>query len=189
MALIWASATCSDNDVQAKKTKTRLWVLAALFMMSGVSWSRGTYQEPDSFISESFAGKPPASKLLWITDAMQPEITRIMGHPLTQRRLRYWRSNVRSVWILDEIGKEEPITIGYVVNQGRIESARVLIYRESRGDEVRYPRFTDQFKGAALKGENDLDRSIDNISGATLSVEAMTRTARLALYFDKKSQE
>ena len=158
-------------------------------MMSSVSWSRGTYQEPDRFISEAFAGKSPASKLLWITEAMQPEITRIMGHPLAQRRIRYWRDNARSAWILDEIGKEEPITIGYVVHQGRIERVRVLIYRESRGDEVRYPRFTEQFKGATLKNENDLDRRIDNISGATLSVDAMTRTARLALYLDKKSQE
>lgn len=167
----------------------RVWALATLLMMSGVSWARGTYQEPDSFINETFAGQPPAPKLLWITDAMQPEITRIMGHPWAQRRVRYWRRDVRSAWILDEIGKEEPITVGYVVYQGRIERARVLIYRESRGDEVRYPRFTEQFKGATLKNENDLDRSIDNISGATLSVDAMTRTARLALYLDKKSQE
>lgn len=189
MALTWASATCSESCVQGKKRKTRVWVLATLLMMNGVSWSRGTYQEPDSFISEAFAGKAPAPKLLWITAAMQPEITRIMGHPSAQRRIRYWRDGVRSAWILDEIGKEEPVTIGYVVDKGRIERVRVLIYRESRGDEVRYPRFTEQFKGATLKNEIDLDRSIDNISGATLSVDAMTRTARLALYLDKKSQE
>lgn len=189
MALIWVSVTCSESSVQDKKIKTRVWVLATLLMVSGVSWSRGTYQEPDSFISETFAGKPPAPKLLWITDSMQPEITRILGHPSAQRRVRYWRSGARSAWILDEIGKEEPITIGYVVHQDRIERARVLVYRESRGDEVRYPRFTEQFTGATLKDTNDLDRGIDNISGATLSVDAMTRTARLALYLDKKSQE
>lgn len=189
MALTWASATCSESDVQGKKIKTRMWVLVTLLMMSSVSWSRGTYQEPDNFIREVFAGNPPAPKQLWITDAMQPEITRIMGHPSVQRRIRYWRDGARSAWILDEIGKEEPITIGYVVSKGHIERVRVLVYRESRGDEVRYPRFTEQFKGAALKNENDLDRSIDNISGATMSVDAMTRTARLALYLDKKSQE
>lgn len=166
-----------------------MWALATLLMMSGVSWARGTYQEPDNFISEVFAGKPPTAKQLWITDALQREITLIMGHPLGQRRIRYWRDHRRSAWILDEIGKEEPITIGYVVNQGRIERVRVLIYRESRGDEVRYPRFTEQFKGATLKDTNALDRSIDNISGATMSVDALTRTARLALYLDKKSQE
>ena len=189
MALTWASATCSESDVQDKKIKIRVWVLAALLMMSSVSWARGTYQEPDSFISEVFAGKPPVPKQLWITDALQRDITLILGHPLGQRRIRYWRDDIRSAWILDEIGKEEPITIGYVVHKGRIERVRVLVYRESRGDEVRYPRFTEQFKGATLKNENALDRSIDNISGATMSVDAMTRTARLALYLDKKSQE
>lgn len=163
--------------------------MATLLMVSSVAFARGTYQEPDSFIRETFAGKPPAPKLLWITDAMQAEITRILGHPSAQRRVRYWRSGARSAWILDEIGKEEPITTGYVVNQGRLERVCVLVYRESRGDEVRYPRFTEQFKGATLKNAYELDRPIDNISGATLSVDALTRSARLALYLDSKSQE
>lgn len=164
-------------------------MLAAQLLVSSAAWARGTYQEPEGFVSESFAGKPPAVKVLWITDAMQPEIARILGHPLGQRRVRYWRAGERSVWILDEIGKEEPITAGYIVNQGRIERIRILIYRESRGDEVRYPRFTEQFKGAGLKDEYKLDRSIDSISGATLSVDALTRSARLALYLDSKSRE
>ena len=60
----------------------------------------------------------------------------------------------------------------------------MLVYRESRGDEVRYPRFTGQFTGAGLNSRQELDRGIDVISGATLSVNALTRLARLALYLD-----
>lgn len=176
--------------MREQKIPNVCWALVALLIVSGAAWARGTYQEPQAFVSESFDGKPPAAKVLWITDAMQPEITHILGHLLGQRRVRYWRIGERSVWILDEIGKEEPITAGYIVNQGRIERVRILIYRESRGDEVRYPRFTEQFKGAGFKGDDHkLDRTIDNISGATLSVDALTRSTRLALYLDSKSRE
>lgn len=164
-------------------------MLSALLIVSSAVSARGTYQEPQAFVSESFAGKPPEHKVLWITDAMLPEITRILGHPFGQRRVRYWHAGERSVWILDEIGKEEPITAGYVVNQGRIERVRILIYRESRGEEVRYPRFTKQFTGAGFKGTHELDRTIDSISGATLSVQALTRSVRLALYLDRNSRE
>jgi hypothetical protein len=49
---------------------------------------------------------------------------------------------------------------------------------------VRYPFFTDQFDGATLTAKSRLDRNIDGITGATLSVGAVTRIARVALIFD-----
>jgi FMN-binding domain len=167
----------------------RAIALVALAGMSGWVWARGVYQEPEAFISEAFAGKPPAVKVVWLAAAMQPEIMRILGHPYVQQRVRYWQEGARSAWVLEETGKEEPITTGIIVNQGRIEMVKVLIYRESRGDEVRYPAFTRQFKGATLTAQQELDRSIDGISGATLSSHALTRLARLALYLDAASRE
>jgi hypothetical protein len=59
---------------------------------------------------------------------------------------------------------------------------QVLIYRESYGWEVRYPFFTDQFTGLQLDDDLHLTDSIDGISGATLSVNALTKLSRLALY-------
>ena len=88
---------------------------------------------------------------------------------------------MRSAWILDEIGKELPITIGVAVADGAIDNVRVLEFRESRGWEVRYPFFTDQFSNARLGSGQRLDRKIDGISGATLSVRAVTRIASIAL--------
>ena len=101
-------------------------------------------------------------------------------------RVRYWGEARRSAWILEEIGKEEPITVGIVINQNRIELVKVLAFRESRGGEVRHPFFIDQFKGAGLRDDRQLDRSVDGISGATLSVRALTKLSRLALYLDGK---
>ena len=49
---------------------------------------------------------------------------------------------------------------------------------------MRYPFFTDQFVAARLQSDERLDRSIDGITGATLSVGAVTRIARVALVLD-----
>ncbi len=157
---------------------------AMLFFAAAHSWAADVYQSPDAFLTETFAGQPPVPKMLWLNDAMQQRVVRILGHKYPAMRLRYWEHEKRSAWILEEIGKEEPITAGIVVDSGRIERMRVLIYRESRGDEVRYPFFTRQFEGAELKPDMRLDRHIDAISGATLSVRALERLARLALYLD-----
>lgn len=146
--------------------------------------ARGIYQQPGAFVREVFAGAAPAPKVLWLTEALQADLTRILGHRYPAMRLRYWREGARSAWILDEIGKEELITAGIVANAGKIELVKVLVFRESRGDEIRYPFFTRQFHGAALAQDAELDRSIDGISGATLSVRALKKLARLALYLD-----
>ncbi len=102
---------------------------------------------------------------------------------------KYWQHGNKTAWILEEIGKVEFITAGFVVEDGKITDVRVLTYRESRGGEVRYQSFVQQFKGAILKEDTFLDRPIDGISGATLSVWSMKRMARLALYYDQLTRE
>src|SRR5258706_710340 len=160
-----------------------LVTLAAGVAVAG--WVCGeVYQEPDVFVAEIF-GTRPEPKVLWLTKDIQVQGAAILGHPPVQLRQRYWSDAYKSVWILEEIGKEEFITAGFVVADGRIEHVRVLAYRESRGGEVRYPAFLKQFKNSKLAPANKLDRSIDGIAGATLSVGAMERMARLALFFDR----
>lgn len=84
--------------------------------------------------------------------------------------------------MLEEIGHTHPITAGFVVEGGRVMIAKVLAYRETRGGEVQRARFLAQFVGRGLDGARALDGPIDGITGATLSVEALSRMARLALY-------
>jgi len=149
------------------------------------TYAQGVYQVPDEFINEVFDHDPPKSKKLWLRKLLKEKVKSIMGHDLGVLRLRYWYKDDRSDWILEEIGKERPITTGIVVNKNKIELVRILIFRESRGWEVRHPFFTDQFKDANLMRENKLDRSIDGISGATLSVKAVTKLARSALMLNR----
>lgn len=177
------------NNVLAMRPPTIPVVLIVMGLLTpAASRAGGVYETPEAFVAEAFAGKPPAPELLWLTADMQPAIERILGHPYASRRLRYWGVPGRTVWVLEEIGKEEPITTGIIVNHGRIELMKVLIYRESRGDEVRHPAFTDQFRDAGAVAPGGLDRHIDGITGATLSVRALTRLAELALYLHRSSR-
>jgi hypothetical protein len=162
-------------------------LLAALTVMLAAAAYGQVYQEPSAFLAEVF-GKTPPPKVLWLTKDLQAEAAAILGHPPVQLRQRYWSEGAKSVWILEETGKEEPITAGFVVAEGRIDHARVLVYRESRGQEVREAAFLKQFRNAKLAKDDALDRDIDGIVGATLSVGAMERMARLALFFDRASR-
>ncbi len=145
------------------------------------------YQKPRHFLAEAFGDEIPEPRFLWVTSELKPRIKRIMGHRLGVLRVRYWGRGRRTAWILEEIGKYKPITTGIVVDGDRIERLKVLVYRESHGWEVRYPFFTNQFKSATLAPGLRLDRHIDGISGATLSVNALTRLAKLALFFHART--
>lgn len=158
--------------------------LAFFLLMLGISPLQASeYQTADQFLREVFTGASPSPKVIWLNGPIGQTVTNILGHPPTTLRSRYWLKDGRSAWILEEIGKEKPITVGLVVNQGRLEQIKVLAFREIRGDEVRHDFFTRQFKNIALKSAStQLDRPIDGVSGATMSVSALTRLARLALY-------
>jgi hypothetical protein len=164
----------------------RILLLLSAGLWLGQANAERVYQQPDAFVAESFAGKPPAPTVLWLTGDLKAEVRAILDHDYPALRLRYWGQDNRSVWVLEEIGKESPITVGIVVENNRIAQMRVLVFRESRGWEVESPAFIHQYLGAELKPAQgasavQLDRHIDGISGATLSVRALSKLSRLAL--------
>ena len=88
--------------------------------------------------------------------------------------------------VLDNVrGKSMPITFLTVFsNTGEIKSARIIKYRESIGGEVENSAWLNQFVGKSATGEFEVGREIDAISGATISVHAITRgIKKLALLF------
>ena len=145
-----------------------------------------TYQEPVDFIDEVFRHSSPVVGSVWITKALIGPIEDILGHPPSVRRVRFWGHGERTAWILEEIGKDKPITTGIVIDNGRIERVKVLVFRESRGWEVRHDFFTDQFQNVSLQPDLGLDRTIDGISGATLSVRALKKQVRIALFLSQQ---
>lgn len=147
-----------------------------------VVFASGDHISAEQFLGRVFSGELPASDTVWITGDKKAVVENILGHRPGFLRVRYWGDSDRSAWIVDEVGKVEPITIGVVVSNNEIEEIKVLAFRESRGWEIKHDFFTRQFNGAAMQDRQKLDRSIDGISGATLSVKAMTNVSRLVLY-------
>ena len=76
-----------------------------------------------------------------------------------------------------------------MIQNQQIEQSKVLVFRESRGWEIKFPSFAQQFLGARLTDKLQLDRKVDGITGATLSVNAYERLARLALVLDRAAHE
>ncbi len=159
--------------------------LALSLIVASPACAVDVFMEPDRFLSEVFEGAAPPTSFLWLKGDVKAEAAKILGRKPGGLRMRYWRDAERTVWILEEIGKTQPITTGISVKSGEIERLQVLIYRESHGWEVRYPFFTDQFRGMKLDEDYSLSERVDGISGATLSVRALTKLARLALRLDE----
>ena len=84
--------------------------------------------------------------------------------------------------VVEEIGKHRPITFVVGVRpDGAVQDVALMIYREPYGGEVRYPRFLAQYRGKNLTASLLPFRDIRNITGATLSAEAIGRGVRKAL--------
>jgi hypothetical protein len=151
-------------------------------------FSASVYETQPEFLSRAFPDSPPEPGILWLSGDRKATVRQLLGHDYPALRLRYWCREERSAWVLEEIGKDLPITVGIIIDKDHIQNLRVLTYRENRGGEVATPAFTDQFDHAALQGNRELDVSIDGISGATLSVQALTRLAALALFLHAESE-
>ena len=163
--------------------------LAAAVALAGDGGQAGRYMEVEDYLASTFPDGAPAASTLWVSGDIRESVEQVLGHRFGKLRTRYWFNGETSVWVLDEIGKELPITIGVAVRHGQIADIKVLEFRESRGWEVKYPFFTDQFKDAKMAGDNRLDRDIDSITGATLSVGAVTRIAKVALILHDNIQK
>lgn len=143
------------------------------------------YLTTDAFLKLFFGNDVPEPVKTWVNDEQRRVATESIGLGRPPIRVRYWMEGSRSAWILKEIGKEKPITIGVGINNGVVETVRVLAFLESRGWEVKYPSFTEQFTGATTDQKHKLDRRVDGITGATLSVNAVQKVVRWALYLDE----
>lgn len=84
--------------------------------------------------------------------------------------------------VTEEVGKYRPITfmVG-VTPEFTVRDVAVLIYRESRGGDVKRRRFLNQYRGKSLRDPIDVSRDIINISGATISVRSLNAGVKRVL--------
>ena len=151
-------------------------------LLPSLAAAASVYETQAEFITRAYNGSPPEPSVVWLSGGRKSTVQQLLGHDYPALRLRYWCEAGRSAWILDEVGKDLPITVGVIIDNDHIENLRVLTYRENRGGEVATPAFTDHFNGVALDANDALGATIDGISGATLSVQALTKLANMALF-------
>ena len=160
------------------------WMMLIVILLASSLYARGVYQTDKDFLDEVYDNAPPKSKKIMLVGKIRKSVEKILEHPYGSLRIRYWKKDKKTAWILEEIGKVEPITFGVVIKDNQIQDIKVLEFREIRGWEVKYPAFRKQLEGASYDGMK-LDRDVDGISGATLSVWAMTSIAELSLFLDQ----
>ncbi len=192
---VWASATDTPQRFHLTalaraagdaRLRAFLFLLVAFVLPATVQAGNQVFLEPGKFMEEVFDGEVPAPKKMWLTRTVREEIEEILTEPVAGLSLDYWRRGDETAWILESVGKERPITVGVAVGNDGILRLDVLVYREDRGWEVRYPFFTDQFRGAQTDARGALTQRVDGITGATLSVRALKRIARAALYLHRQ---
>ena len=84
--------------------------------------------------------------------------------------------------VSEEVGKYRPITFMVGANPDfSVRDVVVMIYRESRGGDVKRKRFLNQYRGKSVRDPLDVNRDIINISGATISVRSMNAGVKRVL--------
>ncbi len=161
-----------------------LLALLATCLIASPTWARGTYLTLDQMLQSTFEGTP-AGQALWLKPDQKQAIEQLLEHPFHKARIKYWQQGDRNLWVLSEIGKEKPITFAVVTSRQVLERIDVMAFREVRGDEIRLPAYTAQFRQQTLTDDDKLTEPVDGISGATYSVRSMKKVARLALLLDR----
>ena len=84
--------------------------------------------------------------------------------------------------ITNQIGLYKPITfIVKVKPDFKVDGVWIMVYRESRGSQVKRQRFLTQYKKKKVTSHIRLNRDIVGISGATLSVRALNAGVKRVL--------
>ena len=161
-------------------TSKRLVLFCAVLSLAGLSMAG---EAPEQFV-EAVLGQLPAEQKIRLSGDLQQGVKEAYGGRYPGFSVSYWQQGNRRVWALKARGKHGFVHAGFVTQEGRIVQVRVLSSKEQRGRMIETPRFLDQFAGVGLKGGAALDKRIDGISGATYSVNAVKKMARVALYLD-----
>lgn len=132
--------------------------------------------------ADAFAPTP-----VLLTADLKGQLLADTGVPARGSEQRAWAATrngalLGHVLVDDVIGKHELIAYALGVgSEGAIRGVEILEYRETRGGEVRDPRWRAQFVGKRRGAPLRLEQDIQNISGATLSCRHVTEGVRRLL--------
>jgi Na+-translocating ferredoxin:NAD+ oxidoreductase RnfG subunit len=186
----------------ARRVRLTVALSIALASMApeGTPWARPEAGSPDGpehvkvyFTEEEALDKVfPGADSMW-TETWKPSAEEIstleqrLGWRVDEREYRIHRGSrdghpIGYAIITEQVGLYKPITfVVKVSEEGDVESVWVMVYRESRGGEVRRERFLGQYKGKRSASPVRLNRDIIGVTGATFSVRAINAGVKRVL--------
>jgi len=139
------------------------------------------YLTPEQALKQAF---PDADTVRIETHLLTPDlkdrVERRLGWRLEEDEVRVYlgykgEKLLGYAVVTEQVGLYKPITfLVKVAPDGRVDDVWIMVYRESRGGEVRHKRFLSQYEGKSAKDPIRLNRDVIGITGATLSVRAVS---------------
>ena len=154
-------------------------VCLSVILSGGICYGNESTQT--LFLKKTFQDMVPKPDYIWITPTVRPIVEAILLREYKGPRIKYWRKNDLAAWIFEEPAKDSTVRVGIVVSQGKIQTLEILSAEGRWGSLVKSEKFTGQFKNVGSDESKRLTGSIDGISGATISVNTVSRLVQLAL--------
>ena len=119
-----------------------------------------------------------------LTEAQREAIAKASNARVRSAEVKLWEARnaqglVGYVVVDEVLGKHEFITYAVALQvDGSVKQIEVLDYRETYGGQIRQPEWRGQFVGKKRADAVQIDKDIQNISGATLSCVHVTDGVR-----------
>lgn len=150
-----------------------LFVPAALLLMEPVH--AAVYLNVEQAQQLLFPGCSFVQDFRSITENQAASIEKKSGVAVRSRQLKAWKVSGGGWFIADEVaGDHDFIPFALALDdKGTVKSVEIMEYREYVGGEIRNPKWLAQFAGKKDGSSLELNKDIQNISGATLSSQHM----------------
>lgn len=150
--------------------------------------AQATFFAPRALLADFFPRSQVVSfQKFDLTPQQRTHIEAQLGYPLKKASYTFYIAKSGDhidgyAFIDEENGQHLPITFGVKLSPaGAVERQEVMVYRERYGDEVRDPRFRQQFVGKTAADPLRPGEEVIAVSGATISSRAMTLGVRRCL--------
>ena len=170
-----------------------IFPLALLLSAGGPARADQVYFTPRDLLADFFRSSEAVTfKKIPLADADRQRLQRRLGYAPARPSYTFYVASsggrVDGYAFLDEEkGEHLPITFAVKLSpDGKVVRQEIVVYRESRGDEVRDDRFRAQFIGKSARDAIDTNQDIVAVSGATISSRAMAvGVKRAVVLFDE----
>ncbi len=143
-----------------------------------------TYLTEEQAKDVLFPGESLTDAGVTLTEEQQKEIAKSSGVRVRSAQVRAFKASGGGWLFFDSaIGKHELIDFAVALNpDGSVKGVEILEYRETYGAEVQAAKWRVQFTGKTVESPLKLHDDIQNIAGATLSSNNITKGVRRVLH-------